>query len=97
MPSVKNSDFSAQTDVLSQSRLFQREITSFLPLFQFQDIVLDITSSVSNGKLQTSLGLDRSSRAVWSLRGGVGGLCLGVPLGARWGWWQQLGSATWTW
>lgn len=37
-----------------------REITSFLPLFPFQDIVLDITPSVSSGKLQTSLALDRS-------------------------------------
>ena len=36
-----------------------REITPFLPLFQFQDIVLSIIPSVSDGKLQISLALDR--------------------------------------
>lgn len=36
-----------------------RGITSFLSLFHFQDIVLNITPSVSDGKLQTSLALDR--------------------------------------
>lgn len=42
-----------------QSWELHREITSFLPLFQFQDIVLNINPSVSDGKLQTSLALDR--------------------------------------
>lgn len=36
-----------------------REITSFFPLFQFQDIVLNIIPSVSDGKLRISLALDR--------------------------------------
>lgn len=41
-----------------QSWELRREITSCL-LFKFQDIVLDITLTVSNGKLRTSLALDR--------------------------------------
>ena len=42
-----------------QSWELRREITSCLPLFQFQDIVLNIIPLISDGELQTSVALDR--------------------------------------